>query len=57
MKASEIRKKLKDCGIDNFNREAEILIEELCGSFSEEEDYSSEALANAVEKRCSRYPL
>lgn len=57
MKASEIRKRLKDSGIDNFYRETEILIEELCGSFSEDEDYDSRALADAVDKRCSRYPL
>ena len=57
MKASEIRKRLKDSGIDNYYRETEILIEELCGSFSEDEDYCSDALASAVEKRCSRYPL
>ena len=57
MTAKEIREKLKLAGIENYVLEAEILIEELCGGFSEETDYTSEALIRAVEKRCTRYPL
>ena len=57
MRANEIREKLKGAGIDNYFFEAEIMIREICGSFSEENDYCSEALLTAVEKRCSRYPL
>lgn len=57
MKAREIREKLKACGIENYVGETEILIEELCGDFSEEKDYVSEALVSAVERRCARYPL
>ena len=57
MTANEIREKLRTCGIENYFLETEILIEELCGGFSEDVDYSSEKLAAAVEKRCARYPL
>lgn len=57
MTANEIREKLKSVGIENYVIETEILIEELCGQFSEETDYCSEVLSEAVEKRCSRYPL
>ena len=42
---------------ENSAREAAILIEELCGEFSEERDYVSKELDDAVEKRCSGYPL
>ena len=57
MTAIEIRDKLKSNGIENYILETEILIEEFCGEFSEETDYTSEALMCAVEKRCTRYPL
>ena len=57
MKYSEICERLKTAEIDNFAREAAILIEELCEDFSEEKDYSSAILSDAVEKRCARYPL
>ena len=57
MRASDIRERLKSSGIDNYYFETEILIRELCGSFSEEDDYLSGALSCAVEKRCSHYPL
>ena len=48
---------LKKAGIENFRQEAMILIEELCGSFSEELIYDSPELEAAVNKRCERYPL
>ena len=57
VRASEVRQRLKESGIENYFFETEILIRELCGSFSEEEDYCSETLSSAVEKRCARYPL
>ena len=57
MTANEIREKLRSSGIENYAIETEILIEELCGAFSEDTDYSSDKLASAVEKRCARYPL
>ena len=57
MTANDIREKLRACGIENYFLETEILIEELCGEYSEDVDYSSEKLAAAVEKRCARYPL
>lgn len=57
MRAIEIRDMLKNSGIENYYFETEILIRELCGSFSEEDDYLSEVLKVAVEKRCERYPL
>ena len=57
MTAKQIRERLAASGIENYCLEAEILIEEICGDFSEDKEYSSEALALAVEKRCTRYPL
>lgn len=57
MKYSDICHALKSAGIENYAREAAILIEELCGEFSEEKDYVSPTLASAVEKRCTRFPL
>ncbi len=57
MTAEQIRERLKASGIENYTLETEILIEEICGDFSEDKEYSSEALALAVEKRCARYPL
>lgn len=57
MTAGEIRERLNASGIENYALETKILIEEICGCFSEDQNYFSEALASAVEKRCSRYPL
>ena len=57
MKYSELCKRLKDSGIENYLQEAEILIEEFCGSVSDETEYESEKLDRAIEKRCSGYPL
>ncbi len=53
----EICEKLKDAGIENFAREAAILIEEICGANSLDGDFGSSELVSAVEKRCTRYPL
>lgn len=55
--AKQIRERLKASGIENYTLETEILIEEICGNFSEDREYSSERLTLAVEKRCARYPL
>lgn len=57
MTYSEICAKLKDAGIENFAREAAILIEEICGVNSLDGDFDSSELVSAVEKRCTRYPL
>ena len=53
----EICRALKSAGIENYTWEARLLVEELCGDFSEEKDYTSATLAEVVEKRCTRYPL
>ena len=57
MTYSDICDALKSAGIENYAREAAILIEELCGEFSEDKDFDSQALISAVEKRCTRFPL
>lgn len=57
MTYSEICQALKSAKIENYAWEARLLIEELCGAFSEEKDYTSDVLTEAVEKRCTRYPL
>ena len=57
MRYSDICARLEECGIENFDCEARILIEEICGEFSFDRDYDSKALASAVEKRCTHYPL
>ena len=57
MTYQEICTALAEAGIENYRYEARLLLEELCGSFSEEKDYPSEALGEAVRKRCERYPL
>ena len=57
MRYSEICVRLKDAGVENYAREAAILIEEFFGSVSGEVDYESPELLAAVEKRCSGYPL
>ena len=57
MKYADICESLKCAGIDNYAREAAILIEEICGELSEDKDYISEDLDAAVKKRASRYPL
>ena len=57
MTYSEACKRLADCGIENYKNEARILIEELCGEFSEACEYNSPKLISAIEKRCEHYPL
>lgn len=57
MTAEQIRAKLKENGIENDYIEAKLLIEEICGEYREDRDYGSSRLAEAVEKRCARYPL
>lgn len=57
MTFSEICNTLRNSGIDSYSYEAKILCEEICGGFSEEKDYDSEALATAVKKRAEGYPL
>lgn len=57
MTYAEICERLRIAGIENYRQEASLLIEEFCGSVSEESDYPSRSLAEAVEKRCTRYPL
>lgn len=57
MTYGDICKRLRACGIENFDGEARILIEELCGDFSIDRDYNLQALADAVKKRCEHYPL
>lgn len=57
MTANDIRERLKKSGIDNYDTEARILLEEICGEYSEDKSYECPTLAEAVERRCSRYPL
>lgn len=57
MRYCDVCDRLNAAGIENFAREAAILIEELCGSFSESLDYTSSALDEAIERRCQGYPL
>ncbi len=57
MTYGEISERLKAAGIDNFSREAAILIEEICGTTSLDGEFNSAELSAAVEKRCARYPL
>ena len=57
MTYSEICEKLRKAGIENYALEAKIILEEICGDFSEEKDYISSPVVEAVEKRATRYPL
>ncbi len=57
MTAGKIRAKLREHGIENDYVETKLLIEELCGDYSEDKDYDSPRLLEAVEKRCAHYPL
>ena len=57
MTAEKIRARLKENGIENDYIETKLLIEEFCGEYSEDKDYDSPRLAEAVEKRCARYPI
>ena len=57
MTGKEIAEALRLGGIENYIFEARLLCEELCGSYSEDKEYSSEKITSAIEKRCSGYPL
>jgi len=57
MTAEKIRAILREHGIENDYVETKLLIEELCGKYSEDKDYDSPRLFEAVEKRCARHPL
>ena len=58
MRFSEICEILSDAGIENPRNEAEIFIEELLGerTVNGDRDYCSDALANAIERRCADIP-
>jgi len=53
----DVCERLKKGNIENARGEAELLISEICGNFSEYGDYSDQRLYDAVEKRCGGYPL
>ncbi len=57
MRYQEICRRLQEAGIEYAEHEARLLLEELCGSFEVEREYTLPALDEAVEKRCRRYPL
>ena len=57
MRYSELCDMLKSAKIDNYAREAAILIEEICGELSPDTDYCSKRLEDAARKRCTGYPL
>ena len=57
MTGKEITEALRLAGIENCIFEARILCKELGGDFSEDREYSSEEIKNAVERRISGYPL
>ena len=47
----------KKVNIENARGEAELLISEIMGEFSEDRDYHDERLFDAVQRRCEGYPL
>ena len=53
----DICESLKKVNIENYRGEAELLISEICGEFSESADYSDARLCDAVKRRCEGYPL
>ncbi len=53
----EICERLRKANIENARGEAELLISQLCGEFSENRDYADEKLGDAVKRRCEGYPL
>ena len=57
MRYSDVCSRLHKAKIENYAREAAILVEEICGELSEDKDYPSKELSDAVDKRCSGYPL
>ena len=48
MTGKEIAEALKLGGIENYIFEARLLCEELCGSYSEDKEYSSEKITSAT---------
>lgn len=57
MTYKDICRILKENKIEDYAFEARVLLEELCGGCSEDVDYESDALIQAVEKRITHYPL
>ena len=53
----EICESFKKVNIENARGEAELLISEICGEFSENVDFSDARLCEAVRRRCEGYPL
>lgn len=53
----DICESFKKVNIENFRGEAELLISEICGEFSESADYPDARLCDAVKRRCEGYPL
>lgn len=53
----EICESFKKVNIENARGEAELLIREICGDFSEDADYDGARLCEAVRRRCEGYPL
>ena len=53
----EICESFKKVNIENARGEAELLISEILGEFSEDRDYKEERLCDAVRRRCEGYPL
>lgn len=53
----EICESFKKVNIENARGEAELLIGEICGEFSENTDYQDDRLCNAVKRRLEGYPL
>lgn len=53
----DVCERFKKANIENARGEAELLIREICGNFSTDDDYCEQRLYDAVEKRCEGYPL
>ena len=53
----EICESFKKVNIENARGEAELLISEICGEFSENADYQDDRLFEAVKRRLEGYPL
>lgn len=57
MTFEQISEQLRLAGIEDHRLEAKILIEEFCGSFSEQKDYTCPDLYDAISRRKEHYPL
>ena len=53
----EIYESFKKVNIENARGEAELIISEICGEFSESADYQDSRLCEAVKRRLEGYPL